>query len=172
LIDIFLRYIFAFAFSSMAIQHRREDVGMQHRSLFPVIITPALSAARDFYVQYFGFHLVFDTDWYVQLHAPRVNDGVPLELAFMVPNLSSQPDPLRSAFNGQGMMVTIEVHDADTLYEQLRGDGHEMIVDLQDEPWGQRHFLLRDPSGTLLDVVKQIPPSPEYVVAYADHIKE
>jgi hypothetical protein len=43
-----------------------------------------------------------------------------------------------------------------------------MIVDLQDEPWGQRHFLLSDPTGTLLDVVQQIPPSLEYAPAYAD----
>jgi uncharacterized glyoxalase superfamily protein PhnB len=144
---------------------------MQHRSLFPVIITPALTAARDFYVQHLGFHVVFDADWYVQLHAPRVDNGVPVELAFMVPDLPSQLFPLRPAFNGQGMIVTIEVSDVDALYQQLREAGYEMMVELQDEPWGQRHFLLRDPSGTLLDVVKQIPPSPEYVTAYADSIK-
>jgi uncharacterized glyoxalase superfamily protein PhnB len=70
------------------------------------------------------------------------------------------------------MIMTIEVNDVDVLYERLREAGHEMLLELQDEPWGQRHFLLRDPSGTLLDVVKQIPPSSEYVIAYADHIKE
>jgi len=145
---------------------------MQHRSLFPVIITSALAAARDFYVHYLGFSVVFDADWYVQLHAPRVDGGVPLELAFMSPDLAAQPCPLRLAFNGQGMLVTIEVNDVDSLYEKLRQAGYEMVLELQDEPWGQRHFLLHDPSGTLLDVMKQIPPSPEYVIAYADHIKE
>ena len=145
---------------------------MQHRSLFPVIITSALAAARDFYVHYLGFYVVFDADWYVQLHAPRVDGGIPLELAFMSPDLAAQPCPLRFAFNGQGMLVTIEVNDVDSLYERLRQAGYEMVLELQDEPWGQRHFLLHDPSGTLLDVVKQIPPSSEYVLAYADHIKE
>jgi uncharacterized glyoxalase superfamily protein PhnB len=148
-----------------------EDTAMQHRSLFPMIITPALTAARDFYVQHLGFQVVFDADWYVQLHAPRVDNGVPVELAFMVPDLPSQLFPLRPAFNGQGMIVTIEVSDVDALYQELREAGYEMLVELQDEPWGQRHFLLRDPSGTLLDVVKSIPPSPEYVTAYADSIK-
>ncbi len=126
---------------------------MQHRSLFPVIVTSALAAARDFYVHHLGFHVVFDADWYVQLHAPRVDGGVPSELVFMSPDLTSQPFPLRSAFNGQGMIVTIEVNDVDTLYERLQEAGYEMVLELQDEPWGQRHFLLRDPSGTLLDVV-------------------
>jgi uncharacterized glyoxalase superfamily protein PhnB len=175
LTNYYFRGIFTFAFSSLlfTLRHgKKEDLGMQHRSLFPVIITSALTAARDFYVQHLGFHAVFDTDWYVQLHAPRVDGGVPLEIVFMSPELTSQPFPLRSAFNGQGMLMTIEVNDVDTLYERLREAGHEMVLELQDEPWGQRHFLLRDPSGTLLDVVKQIPLSPEYVIAYADHIKE
>ena len=145
---------------------------MRHRSLFPVIITPALTEARDFYVRHLGFRLVFAAEWYVHLHAPRVDGGVPLELAFMSPDLNSQPCPLRSAFNGQGMIVTIEVDDVDALYQKLRETGCEIIIDLQDEPWGQRHFLLRDPSGMLLDVVRQIPPSSEYVLAYADYIKE
>jgi uncharacterized glyoxalase superfamily protein PhnB len=145
---------------------------MQHRSLFPVIITSAVAEARDFYTHHLGFRIVFAADWYVHLHAPRADGGVPLELAFMSPDLSSQPCPLRSAFNGQGMIVTLEVNDVDALYHTLQKAGCEMLIDLQDEPWGQRHFLLRDPSGTLLDVVKQIPPSSEYMLAYADYIKE
>src|SRR5262245_45589784 len=145
---------------------------MRHKSLFPVIITPALAAARDFYVHQLHFRIVFEDEWYVHLHAPRIDGGVPLELAFMSPDLHSLPFPLRSAFNGQGMIVTIEVEDVDALYEKLCRIGSEMIVELQDEPWGQRHFLLRDPSGTMLDVVKPIPPSSEYLLAYADHIKE
>src|SRR5215510_5026416 len=145
---------------------------MQCRSLFPVIITSAVAEARDFYMRHFDFHVVFEADWHVQLRAPRADGGVPLELAFMSPDLTDQPLPLRLAFNGQGMIVTIEAHDVDALYQKLRAAGHEMIVDLQDEPWGQRHFLLRDPSGTFLDVVKPIPPSSEYLLAYADHIKE
>src|SRR5262249_20613923 len=103
---LFSRYIyfrFFFPFCSRP-QTARRNLGMQHRSLFPVIITPALAAARDFYVQYLGFHAVFDSDWHVQLRAMRADGGVPLELAFMSPDLVSQPFPLRSAFNGQGML--------------------------------------------------------------------
>jgi uncharacterized glyoxalase superfamily protein PhnB len=70
------------------------------------------------------------------------------------------------------MSVTLEVNDDDLLHQKLQDAGYEILIGLQDEPWGQRHFLLRDPSGTLLDVVKQIPPTFEYVMAYADQIKE
>src|SRR5262245_48523007 len=60
---LFSRYIyfrFFFPFCSRP-QTARRNLGMQHRSLFPVIITPALAAARDFYVQHLGFHAVFDS---------------------------------------------------------------------------------------------------------------
>ena len=145
---------------------------MQHRSLFPVIVTPMLAEARDFYVNHLGFRVIFEADWYIHLHAARADGGVPLELAFMSPDLNAQPCPLRPAFNGQGMAVTIEVNDVDSLYRRLQDAGCEMVVELQDEPWGQRHFLIRDPSSVLLDIVQQIPPAPEYVLAYADYIKE
>lgn len=34
--------------------------------------------------------------------------------------------------------------------------------DLREEPWGQRRFALRDPSGTWIDVVQQIEPEPGF----------
>ena len=43
----------------------------------------------------------------------------------------------------------------------------EVVIGLRDEPWGQRHFLFRDPAGTLLDIVQLIPPSSEYTAAYS-----
>ena len=144
---------------------------MQFRSMFPVIVTNEVTRARDFYVKHLGFYVVFEADWYVQLHAPREDGGKPIELAFMTPNLESQPAALRPAFSGEGVIVTLEVEDVDSVYRNLRDFGYEMVVDLKDEPWGQRHFLLRDPTGTLLDVVKQIPPSEEYSAAYTQGLE-
>lgn len=141
---------------------------MEYKSLFPVIVTPSISAVRDFYVNLLGFNVVFEADWYIQLHAPRQDSDKPIELAFMIPGLESQPTQLRPAFNGDGMIVTLEFEDVDSLYDAVRKAGYEMIVDLRDEPWGQRHFLLRGPGGIMLDVLKQIPPSEEFMAAYAE----
>ncbi len=135
---------------------------MKLKSLFPVVATKAVTEARDFYVRYFGFEVVFDAGWYVQLHGPRDGGGAPLELAFMLSDHKSLPPSHRQAFNGKGVFLTIEVDDADPFFERLRRDGHEILVELRDEAWGQRHFIVRDPSGGLLDVVKPIPPSAEY----------
>jgi catechol 2,3-dioxygenase-like lactoylglutathione lyase family enzyme len=139
---------------------------MRYLSSFPVIVTPKMDDARDFYVKRLGFVVVFEADWYVQLHAPRDGGGKPIELAFMKPDQADQPPSLRPAFNGAGMILTLEVDDPDSIYEAVASGAVETIIALRDEPWGQRHFLIRDPAGNLLDVVKQIAPAQEYEASY------
>ena len=142
---------------------------MALKSLFPVVVTGRLREARDFYVQHFGFRVVFEAEWYVQLHGSRGDSAPPVELAFMVPNVESQPAALHATFSGAGVILTIDVDDVDAVHTKLSDAGalNEVVVPLRDEPWGQRHFLFRDPAGTLLDVVQLIPPNPEYAAAYS-----
>jgi len=140
---------------------------MNLKSIFPVIATNSVNQARDFYVKYFGFEAVFDAGWYVQLHGRRYGSDVPLELAFMLPNNASLPPSLQHTFDGKGVFLTIEVDEVDALYEQLRDAGYVAVVEPRNEPWGQRHFIIRDPSDSLLDVVKPIPPAEEYTSAYS-----
>lgn len=143
---------------------------MALKSLFPVVVTSKLAEARDFYIQHFGFRVVFQADWYVQLHGFRGDTHPPLELAFMLPNVESQPAPLHGAFSGAGIVLSIDVDDVDALHTKLKEAGvlREVVVPLRDEPWGQRHFLFKDPAGTLLDVFQLIPPTSEYAAAYSD----
>lgn len=142
---------------------------MALKSLFPVVVTSKLAQARDFYVQHFDFRVVFEEAWYVQLQGFRGDNTPPLELAFMVPNVDSQPVLLHGAFSGEGVVLSIEVDDVDTLHTKLKeaGELREVVVPLRDEPWGQRQFLIKDPAGTLLDVFQMIPPSSEYAAAYS-----
>ena len=39
-------------------------------------------------------------------------------------------------------------------------------VTLRDEPFGQRHFITEDPNGVAIDVIKPIPPTPEYAAQF------
>ena len=139
---------------------------MKLKSLFPVIATKAVTEARDFYMKYFGFVIEFDAGWYVQLHGERDGGGMPLELAFMSPEHESLPAAQRHAFDGKGVFITIEIDDVDGLYRRLLADGHQILIELRDETWGQRHFAVRDPAGGMLDVVKPITPAAEYRSAY------
>lgn len=142
---------------------------MALKSLFPVIVTSRVAEARDFYVEHFDFRVVFQADWYVQLHGFRGEGVPPMELAFMLPNVESQPAPLHTAFSGAGIVLSIDVDDVDAVHTKLHEAGvlEEIVVDLRDEPWGQRHFLFKDPAGTLLDVFQMIPPTSEYAAAYS-----
>lgn len=36
-----------------------------------------------------------------------------------------------------------------------------------DEPFGQRHFITKDPNGVLIDVIKPIRPSEEFLAQFA-----
>ncbi len=143
---------------------------MTLRSLYPVIVTDKLAEARDFYVQHLGFRVVFEADWYVQLHASRGDGTPPIELAFMVPHLENQPESLQAAFSGVGVILTIDVENVDAVHARLSAAGvlRDVVIGLRDEAWGQRHFLFRDPTGTLLDVVQLIPPSSEYATVGAN----
>ena len=136
------------------------------KASFTVISTSKMNEARDFYVKYFGFKVVFDTGWYVHLHGERDGSDVPLELAFMTPNNETLPKEMQTASNGDGVFISLEVEDVDTIYDQLMADGFETIVELCDEDWGQRHFIIRDPGGTFVDIVKSIPPVGEYEDAF------
>lgn len=142
---------------------------MTLKSFFPVVVTDELASARHFYVDHFGFRVVFEADWYVQLHASRGEGVPPIELAFMIPKVETQPKALHAAFSGAGVILTLDVDDVDAVHSKLSTAGvlRDVVVPLQDEAWGQRHFLIRDPAGILLDVAQQIPPSAEYAAAYS-----
>ena len=138
---------------------------MKLKSIYSIIATDSLAEARDFYIRYFGFKVSFDTGWYVHLHGQREGSEVPLELGFMLPNNESLPTTLHPAYNGDGVYISIEADEVDALYKQLLADGYQAVLALCDEEWGQRHFIIRDPAGCLLDVVKPIPPEGEYQLA-------
>ncbi len=119
---------------------------------YPVVITPKFLECRDFYIRFFGFALVFDSDWYIQLEH---ESGV--ELAFMRPHLSNQPAFLHPEYDGKGIIITFDVQDAQKEYEKAKGmEGLRIARPYVEEAWGQKHFLLEDPAGMFVDVVQQI----------------
>ncbi len=122
------------------------------KKLYPLIITDDIKAMAAFYIDNFGFQAVFEQDWYIQLlHA---DSGV--ELAFMVPNAENQPKELQAAFAGQGIVLSLEVDDAAKEYAKVADKDLDFIVKLREEEWGQKHFIVRDPAGTYIDVVEQL----------------
>ena len=56
------------------------------------------------------------------------------------------------------LYVTL-VDNVDAIHERAQARDVDIVLSLRDEEFGQRHFMVRDPNGILVDVVKTIPPS-------------
>ncbi|MEM6533222.1 MAG: VOC family protein [Myxococcota bacterium] len=128
------------------------------RCLFPDICSDDLVACRDFYTAMFDFEIVFEIDWYVQLKCPA-NDA--LQIAFVTREHSSVPSKYRE--HPRGVVITLETDAVDPLFDRAKRLGLNIILPVQDEVWGQRHFMIEDPNGLVVDVVQMIPPTDEFL---------
>ena len=79
----------------------------------------------------------------------------------MSPDHPSAP-PGPETFGGLGLCLEIEVEDAREALADFQASGGQAEYPLSDEPFGQRRFGLRDPSGLWVDVVEQIEPQQGY----------
>lgn len=129
------------------------------QSFYPVIMTKDIEPVSTFYQTYFGFTLSFATDWYVSLK----NSGGPqeFELAVLAHNHPTVPDGF--GFNARGLILNFEVADAAAEYHRLVEEaGLSPALPLRDEEFGQRHFILTDPAGNLVDIIQNIEASAEF----------
>lgn len=128
------------------------------KTLFPLTPTDRLREATAFYEQLFGMEVIADVGWYVQLHQP---DDPSMQIAFIDHAHASIP----SAFHARpaGVIITVEVADADALYRRAVELDLSIHQPVRDEEWGQRHFITEDPTGLLVDVVQPIEPSLEFL---------
>lgn len=139
---------------------------MRLSSFYPVLATPDLAASRDFYTSWFGFEVTFEADWYVSLRRPG-RDGAPdHELALLDPTHPTIPAGYGKPV--QGLLLNFEVDDVDAEWERLVvGGGLTAQLAIRSEDFGQRHFIVADPAGVLIDVITEIPPSPEFLAQFA-----
>jgi catechol 2,3-dioxygenase-like lactoylglutathione lyase family enzyme len=113
------------------------------------IITDKLAETRHFYAHVLAFRIQFESDWFLLMQTPIGGDQV----SFLQADHSSQAELFQKSYRGEGMYLTIEVANADEEYERIRGLKIPVVVDLRDEPWGDRHFVIRDPNGIGIDIV-------------------
>ncbi len=118
------------------------------------IITTKLAESKAFYQKHLGFGVTFENEFYLLMHSP---DGTPA-LSFLLPDHPSQQPVFQKAFAGQGMYLTIEVDDVDSIYNRIKEQGVPIAIDIRDEPWGDRHFAIKDPNGIGIDIVRYTPP--------------
>ena len=97
---------------------------------------------RDFFVDLLGLEVAMDIGWVVTLASPT-NASAQV-------NVISSDDPAAPG-------ISVEVADVDEVHARAVEQGLEIAYPIRDEEWGVRRFMLREPSGTTINVVSHRP---------------
>lgn len=136
---------------------------MKCTQYYPVLMTSNVAETARFYQDNFKFKAAFEADWYVHLQS---EEDEKVNLAVLNQDHETIPKEGRGK-GAAGMLINFEVEDVDAVYEKAKENGLPILQALRDEDFGQRHFITRDPNGVLIDVIKPIPPSPEFLKQFA-----
>lgn len=130
---------------------------MKIKRIDATISTEKLKESKEFYMKHFGFKLVYASDWYIELLSPNLEVGI----SFTLPQREEG-----EFFNGRGLILSFEVDDVDAEYQRLKDAGLFIYQELQDKPWGERSFVVDDPTRVHIYIYKTIPATPEYQKVY------
>src|SRR5215212_4500760 len=104
----------------------------------PNIRSDRPAESRDFFVNLLGFEVVMDLSWVVTVASP------------------TNPAAQVSIIGNDDMAapgISVEVADLDDVHGKAVEQGSEIVYPLRDEEWGVRRFMLREPSGTVVNVL-------------------
>jgi catechol 2,3-dioxygenase-like lactoylglutathione lyase family enzyme len=112
------------------------------RRAVPNIRSEKLAESRDFFVELLGFDVAMDLDWVVTVASP------------------TNPSAQVTIVGNDDMAapgISVEVDDVDAVHARAVERGLEIAYPLRDEEWGVRRFMLREPSGTIVNVLSHRP---------------
>jgi catechol 2,3-dioxygenase-like lactoylglutathione lyase family enzyme len=108
----------------------------------PNITSDRPAETRDFFVDLLGFEVAMDMGWVVTLASPT-NPSLQVSII-------GNEDPAAPG-------ISVEVADVDAVHARAVQRGLEIAYPLRDEEWGVRRFMLREPSGTTVNVLSHRP---------------
>ncbi|WP_077964501.1 VOC family protein [Ensifer adhaerens] len=124
---------------------------MRPTTASPCITTNRIAASRDFYQTYFAARLIFDCGWYISLEF-----GEGLSVQFM------EPQQGQSLCNTEGLTYNFCVADVDGEHARITAAGLVAVLPIEDHPWGDRGFAVKDPNGVMLYIYSNREPAPEF----------
>ena len=104
----------------------------------PNIRSERPAETRDFFVDVLGFEVAMDMGWIVTVASPT-NPSAQVTII-------GNDDPAAPG-------ISVEVADVDAAHAKAVEQGFEIVYPLRDEAWGVRRFMLREPSGTVVNVL-------------------
>ena len=133
---------------------------MQPAVFGATVVTSRPAEVAAFYQQYFDLRITIDLGWFICLRRGEAG----WEIAISERGHSSIPAAV-SAATGSVNVFGFVVDDVDKVAQALTEGGVPLAAEIIDEPWGQRHFFVRDPEGTYLDVIQLTTPDPAWLAA-------
>ncbi|MCB4362218.1 VOC family protein [Hydrogenophaga taeniospiralis] len=137
---------------------------MKSTQYYPVLMTDRVAETARFYETHFRFIRQFDSNWYVHLQSA---EDASVNLAVLDRDHATIPVVARGQ-QASGLLLNFEVDDVDAEYQRAVAQGLPMLLALRDEDFGQRHFIVQDPNGVMIDVIQPIPPSEDFLRQYAE----
>lgn len=106
------------------------------------IPAPDPTACAGFYRDLLGLEVAMDMGWIMTFSG---GTG-PLQISVASQGGSGTPVP----------HLSIEVDDVDAIHARAVEMGFDITYPLTNEPWGVRRFYVRDPAGTLVNVLSHV----------------
>ena len=97
--------------------------------------------SRAFYEDVIGLQLRMDLGWVVTFVSPA-NETAQVTVMSKDARAPVAPD------------LSIEVEDVDAVHARAVAAGFEIVYPLAEEPWGVRRFFVRDPNGSVVNVMQ------------------
>lgn len=113
---------------------------MRVRRIVPNLTAADPATAQDFYGKLLGLDLVMDHGW---IKTFASSEKMAPQIGIASEGGSGTPVP----------GISIEVDDVDEAYARVKSAGIDIIYDLTREPWGVRRFFVRDPFGTIVNIL-------------------
>lgn len=104
------------------------------------IATSDVSGMRKFYIDVLELDTLMDMEWIATFGAPS---SMPIQISVASEGGSGTPVP----------GISIEVEDVDDVHNRMTVAGFIIEYGPVDEPWGVRRFYVRDPAGTLVNIL-------------------
>ena len=104
---------------------------IEPKNSFPVFIVKDLVVARSFYTEHLGFEVVFANEWYLHLVS---KSGV--QVGFLLPKQPTQPPIFQNRYDGEGVIFSLEVDDADAAFSVAKSKSLNIVLELRSEDWG------------------------------------
>jgi uncharacterized glyoxalase superfamily protein PhnB len=134
---------------------------MDLQSMGFVILSENVKQASSFYTEVLGFKQLVAMDWYAS-HEHTEFEGVYLDI---IKTDHEAAGKYLENHTTTGTMIALIVTDANKELSRIQKHGVDIIMKIQDEPWGQRRFQILGPDEVVIEVIERIPPDMEWLQA-------